>query len=1201
MRRTLILCLCVLGLCGPVVSDAAQAQERDRPTPEAAPDAPKAPSIAQVQERIAQVESDADIEQATKDTILASLRAALESLQRRDAARAETQQLVESTAAVPGTLQQLRNELDQPVVPPSIGDFSRMNPDAALEAIGDQLAQAQARLVAARDEQARLQSEAAAREARLNEAPGHLVRWQEELAESTTTLAALPAETGDPAAQSRRWLLQAQAAELASRIARVEADVANITARREVLPIRQNLAQRKAEAAQRQVELLQAAETEAANRKARQAQQQAQRQATQVDDETLRALANEASELAAERLGERGTRASLDMVRGDLARARTQLEDLDRRARNTVARVRAAGLTELVGRSLRDEMRRLPEINREEDRRLEAAIGQAELRLIDIEDKLNALGDKQSAIARQRQRLSIGETALAPEVERQVTEIVSGYFDTLEALRREYREFIDHAYELAAVNKSLAQSTEAFRSFIEERILWTRSVQGSLIPTTDELVNGTVWMLGGGKPTLASGIRGQSSPIGSQWYRAIVEMWPPRVLAVLTLLAFLFSLWGRRKAVVGIKSATAQVRRFSTDRMGLTLRVLLLTALATLPLPLALMLAGLLLEATSPEVSSAFGAALLNNVLLAAGLEFIRHAARTDGLADAHFRWRREGLVHLRRLVFLLEITMLPLVVIANAFAQLGDTPMGDGVGRLAFIAAQAVLASFFALALAPWLPFMRGYLGKHTGALAYQTRWLWYPMLVAAPLALAVLGVLGYYYTAAQLDQRLQLTVWLLVTITIGYNLVLRWLFIERRRLLVKRAQQKREAEKTDQPTGGGEVEGIELESPAELDAAEVDTQTRRVLSAVVLVSIVLGVYSLWTEQMPALRMLDRVQIYPTFKFQPAEESTIDVPVTAPTVLAAPGDGTRSQDQQPEASRAADSPALFPGTSTSPPSEPLRNITLADVGGAIIFFALTWILARNLPGLLEITILKRLPLDAGARFAVTSILRYIIGIFGIFLAFGAIGIGWSQVQFLAAALTFGLAFGLQEIFANFISGLIILVERPVRVGDTVTVGGINGRVTRIRMRATTVLDWELRELIIPNKVFITDQFINWTLSDPRLRLTLPVGVAYGTDTRLVMRTLQEVGQGHAHVVAEPKTRVVFVGFGDSTLNFELRVYLEHFDYFIDTRNDLNVRIAERFAEQGIEIAFPQRDLHIRSIGPLAEAMSARSAQPPHE
>jgi len=243
----------------------------------------------------------------------------------------------------------------------------------------------------------------------------------------------------------------------------------------------------------------------------------------------------------------------------------------------------------------------------------------------------------------------------------------------------------------------------------------------------------------------------------------------------------------------------------------------------------------------------------------------------------------------------------------------------------------------------------------------------------------------------------------------------------------------------------------------------------------------------------------------------------------------------------------------------------------------------LTVVLSRNRPGLLESTLLKRLPLDSGSRFAISAVTRYALSLVGILAAFGAVGIGWGQVQWLAAALTFGLAFGLQEIFANFVSGLIMLAERPVRVGDTVTVGGLDGIVTRIQMRATTVRDWNRREMIIPNKVFVTDKVVNWTLSDAVVRAEVAVGVSYGADVRLAEQALLEIARTQAHVLADPKPYVLFKRFGDSTLDFELRVFLEHFDYYLVVIHDLHMRITEKFRELNIEIAFPQRDLHIRS------------------
>ncbi|MHC5046351.1 MAG: mechanosensitive ion channel domain-containing protein, partial [Planctomycetota bacterium] len=202
----------------------------------------------------------------------------------------------------------------------------------------------------------------------------------------------------------------------------------------------------------------------------------------------------------------------------------------------------------------------------------------------------------------------------------------------------------------------------------------------------------------------------------------------------------------------------------------------------------------------------------------------------------------------------------------------------------------------------------------------------------------------------------------------------------------------------------------------------------------------------------------------------------------------------------------------------------------------------------------------------------------------GVVIAFAAIGVTWQKVQWIAAAITVGLGFGLQEIFGNFMSGLIILFERPIRVGDTVTVGDISGTVTRIRIRATTVTDWDRKELIIPNKEFVTTRINNWSLSDPILRIILPVGVAYGSDTQKATQLLLDVARACQHVLDDPPPRALFLGFGDSSLNLELRVFIPSIDSFLTTRHELHEAIDKAFREAGIEIAFPQRDIHVRSV-----------------
>jgi potassium efflux system protein len=255
-----------------------------------------------------------------------------------------------------------------------------------------------------------------------------------------------------------------------------------------------------------------------------------------------------------------------------------------------------------------------------------------------------------------------------------------------------------------------------------------------------------------------------------------------------------------------------------------------------------------------------------------------------------------------------------------------------------------------------------------------------------------------------------------------------------------------------------------------------------------------------------------------------------------------------------------------------------------------------TVIASKNLPGLLEITILTRLPVDAGARYAFTTLCRYAITAVGILLAFNTIGFRWSSVQWLVAALGVGLGFGLQEVVANFICGLIVLFERPFRVGDTVTIGETNGTVSRIRIRATTIVDWDRKELIVPNKEFITGRLINWSLSDPIVRFTVTVGIAYGSDTELAEKLLLKVLDENPLVLKDPRPTAYFLGFGDNSLNFELRLFINNIDNRLPVQHELHKAIDREFRKTGIVIAFPQRDVHFDSDKALKiEVMSGKA------
>jgi potassium efflux system protein len=245
-----------------------------------------------------------------------------------------------------------------------------------------------------------------------------------------------------------------------------------------------------------------------------------------------------------------------------------------------------------------------------------------------------------------------------------------------------------------------------------------------------------------------------------------------------------------------------------------------------------------------------------------------------------------------------------------------------------------------------------------------------------------------------------------------------------------------------------------------------------------------------------------------------------------------------------------------------------------------------------KVPAVLELTLLQRLPMSRASRYAFTTLTQYAVAMLGIVITFNALGLQWSSIQWLVAALSVGLGFGLQEIVANFISGIILLFEQRIRVGDIVTVNGTSGTVSKIRIRATTIVNWDRQELVIPNKTFITGELINWTLSDTINRVQITVGVSYGTDTREALRILGEVAEAHPNVMTDPAPLITFEGFGDNSLTLVMRVYLANLDNRLRTISELHQTILDKTREAGIEIAFPQRDVHLSTLSPLEVRIS---------
>jgi small-conductance mechanosensitive channel len=241
-------------------------------------------------------------------------------------------------------------------------------------------------------------------------------------------------------------------------------------------------------------------------------------------------------------------------------------------------------------------------------------------------------------------------------------------------------------------------------------------------------------------------------------------------------------------------------------------------------------------------------------------------------------------------------------------------------------------------------------------------------------------------------------------------------------------------------------------------------------------------------------------------------------------------------------------------------------------------------LLARFIRFVLGDEVLPRMILPRGVPAAISFTAYYLILVFGFMLALSAAGIEWSRFAILAGALGIGIGFGLQNLVNNFVSGLILIFERPIKLGDTIEFSSLRGQVLRIGIRSSTIRTWEGAEVIVPNGNLISSEVINWTLSDRKRRLKVSVGVAYGTDPNLVLGILMTVAKDHKDVLDDPEPMATFKGFGESSLDFELRYSIREFEDWVWIKSEINLAILDGLNAAEIEIPFPQRDLHMRSV-----------------
>jgi len=789
----------------------------------------------------------------------------------------------------------------------------------------------------------------------------------------------------------------------------------------------------------------------------------------------------------------------------------SERSEVDQALKNTLARVDLGALGEEVGALLLAERRKLrPAAALEHEvAGLRNELAQTKLGLLDLREQQDGLGNLDTAVA--TTLTHAGELpVLSGELHDNLRRLLATRGDVLTRLvsvkSREAQLLADAEKQLEGLSKSSRHLSDL--------------LDAHLLGTPSHAPVGLAWF---GEFAHALGTLARTSPkavaddLAGQLRRAGFAL----PLFALVLLAG--GLMLRQRVPGAFERLAAPLRRIRTDRYRYTLEALAWTLFAAAPIAVFWALAGRIFGQTmrGAPLEGAFGLAAASIALPWFAVASLGWLNRDLGLAHMHFRWPRARREALLAAVWPLGGAVILPLFIGTWLRAAASEEIDATLGRTLFMLGSLGLAAIAWRALRPdavWT--QRGV----TQIEPLRLRQIVRAGLSGLFVALALGAAAGYLFTAVNLAQHVLVSLAAVLAISVLHGLAVRWLMLGERRLALKRAEERRNAQleaRDVEEQAGESLPEVEVDEKA---LADLGAQTRRVLRLATWLLLGSVLLVIWSDIAPALSFLDKVTVW---------KSTY-----------ADADGKQ---------------IAF-------------DVTLRAVLESMLILAVTFAATRNLPGLLEIGVLRRIHLDAPTRYAITSIVRYLIVLVGVLSGVGLLGVHWSNLQWLAAGLTVGLGFGLQEIFANFISGLIVLFERPCRVGDIITIGGVEGTVMRIRTRATTILDWDNKEVIVPNKNFITERLTNWTLSDTITRIVIRVGIAYRADARRAQKLLLDTATKNELVLADPPPTAWVTAFGDSKQELELRVFVAEINQRNLVRTDLQVAIAEALRANGIEM-----------------------------
>lgn len=809
----------------------------------------------------------------------------------------------------------------------------------------------------------------------------------------------------------------------------------------------------------------------------------------------------------------------------DNSAVQQQLDSLRRRFDSAREKIAVVGLSPALGRFLQAERRDLPEPRSIvlASREREDRIAAAGLRGLQLEE---ALEDWRSVDQRTDELLSTVRPDKIEALRSEIVSVVQARRDLLRQLVAANNDYLRTLSELETNQRQALQVVRSFGDFLSRNLLWLRN-ESPLSP--GKLLT-----------TPSELVHVLQSEKWREGFRVLLAHSSTSPLQIAAYLLVILAAW-KRPVVLDLLRATARgVGKPSADTMASTLKALAYTLILALPWPALAAITGLLMNSgpMANAASAVFGDALLRMAPFLYLLLLVRNLCLSGGVAEVHFGWRAEGLAALRRELVLLALTLLipgVFLIIAYDFAAPDQT---FGFAQLIYLVPVLGLARFLYRLLYPGRSIVERLKKRPAGAYSRRLGWAWLIGAQVLPVLMGVVAIAGFMYSASILLDRTVLTLLFALALALASELGARWLLIARRRARLQEVLARRAAIRQQEDTEPGAAAEVLPIPEAGEDLASLDADSRKLIMVVLSIVALLGVVAIWSPVLPALDNLSGITLW-----------------------------EYAQDVGGE--------------------QIIRPVALTDLLLALILAALTLAAARSLPAMVEIVLRQRGSVPSGSRLAFATLARYGIVMIGLGLVLSIIGVNWSKLQWLVAALGVGIGFGLQEIVANFISGLIILIERPVRVGDVVTVGEDTGQVVRIQIRATTIRKWDQQELIVPNKEFITSRVVNWSLSDDTCRIFFMIGIAYGSDVEKALRLIEEAATENAVVLEDPPPLVTFEAFGDNSLNLGLRCYVPSVKERLTTQTALHVAINRKLAEADIVIAFPQRDVHLDTTSPL--------------